>query len=365
MEINYFKNKRIFITWWTWSWWQELTNQLIKLEPLEIIIYSRGEHKQVEMKRKFYNFKNIKYIIWDIRDLERLKSVTKSIDILFHLAALKHVPVCEENPYESVQTNIIWIQNVINISIENNIKKVIDVSTDKAVDPFNIYWTCKAVWEKMIIAANRESLNTDFVCIRWWNVLWTNGSVVPLFIEQLKKSNKVTITDGSMTRFLMRLPEAINLLIKASVDSIWWEIIVMNMPWITVDNITNAMIDTFWDENSKKIIIWSRPWEKKHELLVSQYESENCYILDKNYFIILPMIDTYRDYSKYNNLSKFEYEFFWSNNTHLLTSKEFIKMLELDWWFSNILKKESINELDSMSKEELLNFFKISYWIAK
>lgn len=358
-----FQWKKIFITWGTGSWWQELTSQLLWLNPKEIIIFSRWEHKQVEMKRKFHNHYNIKYIIWDIRDLERLKSTTKWVDILFHLAALKHVPVCEENPYESVQTNIIWIQNIITASIDNNIKKVIDVSTDKAVDPFNIYWTCKAVGEKMIIAANRETQYTDFVCIRWGNVLWTNGSVVPLFIEQLKKTNKVTITDPTMTRFLMRLPEAIELLIKASIDSIGWEVIVMNMPWITVDNIAKAMIQCFWDKKSEKIIIWSRPWEKKHELLISQYESSQCRVLDNNYFIVLPMIETFRNYSKYSHLEKFKYSFFWSDNTNLLTSDEFINMLKLDWWFSDLVKKESLNELDKMSKEDLLNYFKLSYWI--
>jgi len=362
MKNNFFKDKNILITWGTWSWWQELTKQLLELDPNEIVIYSRGEHKQVEMKRKFFENKNIRYIIWDIRNLERLKSATKGIDILFHLAALKHVPVCEENPYESVQTNIIGIQNVITASIENSIKKVIDVSTDKAVDPFNIYGTCKAVWEKMIIAANRESKSTNFVCIRWWNVLGTNWSVVPLFINQLKKSNKITITDPEMTRFIMRLPEAVWLLIKASVESAGWEIIVMNMPGITVDNIANAMIKAFGDKNSKKIIIWPRPWEKTHELLVSQYESRNCYILDNNYYVIFPMIDTYRDYSKYAKLEKIKHLFFWSNNTQLLNPEEFIDMLKLDWWFSEMLDKDSINEMERMTKEELLNFFKITYW---
>lgn len=356
---SYFEEKVIFITWWTWSWWQELTKQLLEHSPKEIIIYSRWEHKQVEMKRKFANYSNVKYVIWDIRDSKRLKNVTKWIDILFHLAALKHVPICEENPYESVQTNIIWIQNIINASIDNNIKKVIDVSTDKAVDPFNIYWTCKAVWEKIIIAANRQTKKTDFVCIRWWNVLWTNWSVVPLFIEQIKKSNKITITDPSMTRFLMRLPEAVWLLLKASIDAIGWEIFVMNMPWITVDNIANAMINSFWDKNTQKIKIWSRPWEKKHELLISQYESENCYFLNEKYFVILPMIDTYRDYSKYDKLNKNEFKYFWSNNTKLLTPDEFVDMLKKDWWFSDILNKESIIELEKMSKEELLEYFNI------
>lgn len=359
---NIFTDSRIFITWWTWSWWQELTKQLLEFNPKEIIIYSRWEHKQVEMKRKFHEHKSIRYVIWDIRDLDRLKSVIKWVDILFHLAALKHVPVCEENPYESVQTNIIWIQNVITASIENNVKKVIDVSTDKAVDPFNIYWTCKAVWEKMIIAANRETTKTDFVCIRWGNVLWTNGSVVPLFIEQLKKTNKVTITDPTMTRFLMRLPQAISLLIKASIDSVGGEVIVMNMPWITVDNIANAMILTFWNSESEKIVIWSRAGEKKHELLVSQYESANCYVLDSNYFVILPMIQTFRDYSKYSQLEKFKHTFFWSDNTNLLSPTEFIEMLKLDGWFSDIVEKDSLDELQKMSKEEILNYFKNQWW---
>jgi UDP-N-acetylglucosamine 4,6-dehydratase/5-epimerase len=172
------------------------------------------------MKRRFFDQKNIRYIIGDVRDLSRLKQATRGVDILFHLAALKHVPVCEENPYESVATNITGVQNIIEAAIENKIKKVIDVSTDKAVDPFNIYGTCKAVGEKLIIAANRETMDTDFVCIRGGNVLGTNGSIVPLFIEQIRKMNTVTITNPDMTRFIMRLHDAISLLIKASIESV-------------------------------------------------------------------------------------------------------------------------------------------------
>jgi UDP-N-acetylglucosamine 4,6-dehydratase/5-epimerase len=119
------------------------------------------------MKRNFFESRDIiKYIVGDVRDINRLRQTTKGVDILFHLAALKHVPVCEENPYESVQTNVVGVQNIIDVCIENNIKKVIDVSTDKAVDPFNLYGTCKAVGEKLIIAANRDTKDTDFVCIR-------------------------------------------------------------------------------------------------------------------------------------------------------------------------------------------------------
>lgn len=364
MSQTLFTGSRILITWWSGSWGQELTKQLLPFSPKEIIIYSRGEHKQVEMKRLFHKEKSLTYVIGDVRDFDRLITVSKGVDVIFHLAALKHVPICEENPYESVQTNILGVQNVISASIENWVKKVIDVSTDKAVDPFNIYWTCKAVGEKMIIAANRQTSTTDFVCVRWGNVLGTNWSVVPLFIEQLKKNNKITVTDPDMTRFLMRLSQAVSLLIKASLDSVWWEVLVMNMPWITVDNIANAMIQSFWNSESEKMIIGSRPGEKKHELLVSQYESANCYKLDSDYFVILPMIDTYRDYSQYESLSKFDLDFFGSNNAKMLSPQEFIDMLKLDGWFSDILK-ESVVELEKMSKDELLDYFRITFGVHK
>ncbi len=337
---HFFSEKTIFITGWTGSWWQELTEQLLQYNPKQIIIYSRWEHKQVEMKRRFQSQKNIRYIIWDVRDKARLKQSTIWVDYLFHLAALKHVPVCEENPYESVQTNVIGVQNVIEVAIENSIKKVIDVSTDKAVDPFNIYGTCKAVWEKLIIAANRESLNTNFVCIRWGNVLGTNWSVVPLFIGQIWKANMVTITDPQMTRFIMRLHEAISLLIKASIESVGGEVIVMKMPAISVEGIADAIIETFWNTETQKIIIGYRPWEKNHELLVSQYEALNCYIYDTNYFVILPMIDTYRDYSRYSWLEKTLFKTFWSDNADVISKKSFIEMLSLDGWIKTSSSEE-------------------------
>lgn len=166
MKYTSFQNLRILITGGTGSWGQELTKQLLAHNPAEIIIYSRGEHKQVEMKRRFFGNPNLRFVIGDIRDKARLLSVSKGVDIIFHLAALKHVPVCEENPYESVLTNVTGAQNVVEAALENGVGRVVDVSTDKAVDPLNIYGTCKAVGEKLITAANRESKHTDFVCIR-------------------------------------------------------------------------------------------------------------------------------------------------------------------------------------------------------
>lgn len=358
-----FKNKVIFISGGTGSWGQELTQQLLASSPSKIIIYSRWEHKQVDMKRKFHEHKNIHYVIWDVRDKERLLSITKWVDIIFHLAALKHVPVCEENPNESVLTNILGTQNIIDVALANNVERVIDVSTDKAVDPFNIYGTCKAVWEKLIIAANMQSKSTTFVCIRGGNVLGTNGSVVPLFIEQIKKADLVTITDPDMTRYIMRLAEAVWLLITASVHAKWGEVFVMKMPWITVQTIADSLIQVFGSENTKQKIVGSRPGEKKHELLVSQYESERCHILNESYFVILPMIDTGKDYTEYTKLPKIEQSFFASNNTNMLSAQEFVETLRKDWWFNHIEQtKTAIQELEQLSKDEIIKYFLHQQW---
>ncbi len=359
-----FANKTIFITWGTGSWWQELVTQLLPYNPKKIIIYSRWEHKQVEMKRKFRHAENIEYVIGDVRNIQRIMNNTRWVDIIFHLAALKHVPICEENPYESVETNITGTQNVIDAAIANGVSRVIDVSTDKAVDPFNIYGTCKAVAEKLIIAANATSKNTDFICVRWWNVLGTNWSVVPLFIEQIKKANTITLTDGNMTRFIMSLKEAIWLLITASNEAKGWEVIVMNMPGVTVETIANTIIQAHWNNNTKKVTIGSRPGEKKHELLVSQYESERTYLLGDKYFVILPMIDTGRDYSSYYRLPKFPHVFFGSNNTKILTVDNFSDILVKDGWL-DYKTKDSVKDLESFSKEEIISYFQQEWWIKK
>ncbi len=361
-----FHNKTVFISGWTGSWGQELVSQLLPYLPKEVVVYSRWEHKQVEMRRKFHGLGNVKYIIWDVRDRERLISVTQGVDIIFHLAALKHVPICEDNPYESVQTNITGTQNIIDAAIINKVTRVIDVSTDKAVDPFNIYWTCKAVWEKLIIAANTQTDATDFICVRWGNVLWTNGSVVPLFIEQIKKLNKVTITNAEMTRFIMSLKEAIALLITASTEAKGGEVLVMNMPWLTVDTIANTLIQAYGNLQTEKLVIWSRPGEKQHELLVSQYESERCYKLNNEYFVILPMIEIKRDYSEYHRLQKIPHAFFGSNNTHMLSTQEFELILKKDGWIDSAKDpRDSSLDLESLSKNELLNYFQSQWWIKR
>jgi len=332
-----FDNKIIFITGWTGSWGNELTSQILeKYNPKEIRIYSRWEHKQVEMKQKFWYNPKLKFIIWDIRDKNILWLAMKWSNYVFHLAALKHVPVCEENTWEAVLTNIIWTQNIIECAIENNVEKVIDISTDKAVDPFNHYWCTKACWEKMIINANiNYNSNTKFVCIRWWNVIWTNGSVIPLFKKQILQDNKITITDLTMTRYLMSTREAISLIFNALEYSMWGEVFVMRMPWTTVEVVADTMIELFWNKNTKKIIIWARAWEKKHEVLVSKNEMPFTRILNEKYFVIFPQFADDEMKNKYKDFHKTDIEEFNSNNAEYLEQKDLSSILKNEKWLWN------------------------------
>ena len=349
----------ILITGGSGSWGNELVSQLLeKYNPKEIRIYSRGEHKQVEMKRKFHDDR-LKYYIGDVRDKGRLSLASRNVDVVFHLAALKHVPVCEENPWEAVQTNIIGIQNVIEASIENKVKKVIDVSTDKAVDPFNLYGVTKACGEKLIVAANNLSKDTKFVCIRGGNVLGTNGSVIPLFSEQIKRLNQITVTDDRMTRFLMRVEDAIKLVLHATTNSYGGEIFVMKMPGVKITDLAEVMIKRLGNEKTKTKMIGVRPGEKVCEVLVSRYEIDHTYDIGK-YFVILPTItipglaELYKKEKKLGN----RIEEYTSKNTNLLTHKQIEDLLEKDGWFENNIQKEAIAYLKTLDKVNLKDFFK-------
>ena len=249
--------KKILIIGGTGSWGQELTRQILEKNSIkEIRIYSRGEHKQVEMARKF-NDKRLTFIIGDIRDKKRLKYSAENVDHIFHLAALKHVPVCEHNPEETIQTNIIGTLNAVEVAIENKVKTFVLVSTDKAVDPINVYGVSKSMAEKIVVNANLKFNGTKFVCIRGGNVIGTNGSVVPLFKNQILKANEITITDKQMTRYFMRLQEAIGLIFKAVEDSIGGEIFVMKMPSIKITSLAALMIKELGNKSTKIKTHWN------------------------------------------------------------------------------------------------------------
>jgi UDP-N-acetylglucosamine 4,6-dehydratase len=306
-----FEDKTILITGGSGSWGNELTQQLLLKQPRKIIIYSRGELAQVNMQRKFNN-DVIEYVIGDIRDadaVDRLFS-TKNIDYVFHLAALKHVPVCENQPQEAIKTNITGTINLINSSIKYKVKKFIDVSTDKAVAPTNLYGLTKSVGEHLTIQANNLTNDTDFVCIRGGNVLGSNGSVVPYFIDQIKNFNKVSITSHEMTRYFLTLSEAIGLLFQAVENSVGGEIYVMNMPSFHVLDVAKVLIEHYGDDLTEVNEIGIREGEKIHEVLISEHESPHSYAFNKDYYVILPSIKINKDYSHIDKSARVRFKTF-------------------------------------------------------
>lgn len=334
-----FNHKIILVTGGTGSWGHELVKQLIEKYPKvkQIRIFSRNEHKQVNMKAEFKHSQKIKYIIGDIRDKNALQNAMKNVEIVFHLAALKHVPVCEENSWETVLTNIIGTQNVIESAIACKVEKVVDVSTDKAVDPFNLYGVTKACGEKLMINANfnyshHSKVLPQFITIRGGNVLGTNGSVIPLFKNQLLTSNVITVTNLEMTRYLMSTRDAIALVFTAVENSKGSELFVMKMPAAKLENIAKIMIKLFGNKKSQIKIIGSRPGEKTHEVLVSKNEVPFTHELSTGHYVILPQNDTKNLEKKYRKFKKINLPEFTSQNTHQLTLDELERLLKKEEW---------------------------------
>jgi len=322
-----FNNSIILITGGTGSWGQELTKQLLtKYNPKEIRIYSRGELNQVEMKNKFNNQK-LKFIIGDVRDKERLMASCRGVDYFFHLAALKHVTICEKHPEEAIKTNILGTQNAVFSALGNKVKKFIYVSTDKAVDPLNLYGITKACGEKIVTSANQIDNNTVFTCVRGGNVLGSNGSVIPLFRKQIETMNAITITDPKMTRFIFSLRDAIGLVIKACEMSVGGEIFVMKMPSLKITDLAEVMINELGDGNTKTKIIGIRPGEKIDEVLVSRYECDRV-IDEGGFYIILPSIDIKAIRENYSKKRTSNIGEFTSKNTKIFSKQEIKEILK-------------------------------------
>jgi len=321
-----FENRIILITGGTGSWGYELTKKLLEYSPKEIRIFSRNEFAQVNMKREFSDHPNLRYIIGDVRDYHSLFEACQDVDILFHLAALKHVPICESQPLEALKTNVDGTENVIRASILQRVKKVIDVSTDKAVDPINFYGMTKAVGEKLMVWANDLSQETRFVCIRGGNVLGTNGSVVPYFKKLIQKGENITLTSQEMTRYFLTVSQAIGLLLKAAEVAIGGEIFVMRMNSCRIVDLAQVMINSLAATNLKIEEIGVRPGEKIHEVLVSAHESPNTFKYNENYYVILPMNPTPELNSNYNHLPKVTFRKYDSNDK-LMSQNEIEELL--------------------------------------
>ncbi len=299
-----FNGKIIFVTWWTWTWWQAIIKYLlVNYDIKKIIVFSRNEDKQVLMEKDI-NSKKLTFILWDIRNKEQLLKFSKWVDYVIHLAALKHIYKCSENSDEAISINIVWTQNLIDVCIENKIKKCLYISTDKAVEPYNLYWNTKAIWEKIIIWANSYSYNNwicKFFVLRAWNIIWSNWSVFRIFANQIKSGVPITITNIDMKRFYVKISDVVKLIELSFKITKWWEIFVLKWKVLSLKEVLDLVIDIFKLKNYKTIKIWSKTWEKKDEVLISSKEIENTFDYKWKYFII-------SDNSYYNkNLKKVDF----------------------------------------------------------
>lgn len=303
--LKEFKNKRILVTGGTGSIGSVIVKELLKYNPRQIRIYSRDESKQFELEHELNNNQRVNFLVGDVRDKERLNMAMENIDIVFHVAAMKHVPACERNPFEAVKTNVQGTQNVIDCAFKNNVSKVIGISTDKATDPTSVMGCTKLLAEKLMLASffYKGNKKTKFCFVRFGNVLGSRGSVIPLFIEQLKNNRPLTITDSEMTRFLMSIPQAVGLVFKAATMMKDREIFVLKMPVVKIGDLAQATIETYQEVNNLDIksnlkIIGKKNGEKMHERLLTIEESDNA-LETKEVFIILPNIEF--DKKEYQN----------------------------------------------------------------
>lgn len=324
-----FKNKTLLITGGTGSFGNAVLNRFLDTDIGEIRIFSRDEKKQDDMRHE-YQVKypeasnKIKFYIGDVRDLQSVKNAMHGVDYIFHAAALKQVPSCEFFPIEAVKTNVLGTENVLTAAIEAGVKKVICLSTDKAAYPVNAMGTSKAMMEKVIVAKSRtvSPEKTSICCTRYGNVMCSRGSVIPLWIEQIKNGNPITVTEPTMTRFIMSLEEAVELVVFAFQNAESGDIMVQKAPACTIEVQAQAVKELFHSDDEIKVI-GIRHGEKMYETLLTNEECANA--IDLGNFYRVPCDKRDLNYDKYfkdgdverNPLTEFN-----SNNTELLDVKQ-------------------------------------------
>ncbi len=328
-----FKNKTILITGGTGSFGNAVLRRFLNSEVGEIRIFSRDEKKQDDMRKMYQNTK-IKFHIGDVRDYDSVANALVGVDYVFHAAALKQVPSCEFFPVQAVKTNILGAENVLRAAIARNVKKVVVLSTDKAVYPINAMGMSKALMEKVMVAYSRQQPEGGTVLCgtRYGNVMASRGSVIPLFIEQITSGKPITITDPDMTRYLMSLDEAVELVVYAYEHGVNGDIFVQKSPASTVIDLAKALIELF-EAKTEIRIIGTRHGEKKHETLVNREEMAKATELDRYYQIPADTRDlNYNKYFEEGEKKLSVIEDYTSENTHRLSIPEIKeKLLSLNY----------------------------------
>jgi len=328
-----FEGKKILITGGTGSLGQALAKRLLKQNVDTVRIISRNEEKQIEMDNSI-NDKRLRFFLGDIRDYDRLVRATEDIDIVFHAAALKHVPKIEYNPFEAIKTNVIGSQNVIDACLKSNVKKAICVGTDKAVSPLNTYGATKLLMEKLFVTANNyldpDKHPTKFIALRYGNVVGSSGSVIPKFVQQLKNKEKITITDPLMTRFSIKMDEALDFILKAAEIGKGSEIFVPKLNAYSISDIKNALNKIYGDFEEE--IIGIRPGEKLHEILINKEEMRYSWEFQNLYMLTTPLYpmfhpnvisDMYKGIKKIENMESYS-----SDNVNKIPKEELTDMIK-------------------------------------
>lgn len=326
--MSAFTGKTLLITGGTGSFGNAVLNRFLKTDIGEIRVFSRDEKKQDDMRHEFQAkmpevAEKIKFYIGDVRSLESVRGAMKGVDYIFHAAALKQVPSCEFFPMEAVRTNVIGTENVLTAAIEEGVESVICLSTDKAAYPINAMGITKAVEEKVAVAKSRMSGKTKICCTRYGNVMCSRGSVIPLWIEQIKQGNPITLTEPSMTRFIMSLEEAVDLVLFAFEHGENGDLLIQKAPACTIQTQAEAVCELFGGKKEDIKVIGIRHGEKMYETLLTNEECAKA--VDLGNFYRVPADNRGLNYDKYfkdgdakrNPLTEFN-----SNNTRLLDVEE-------------------------------------------
>ena len=336
--MSLFTNKTLLITGGTGSFGNAVLNRFLRTDIGEIRVFSRDEKKQDDMRHEFQArmpevAEKIKFYIGDVRDIQSVRNAMHGVDYIFHAAALKQVPSCEFFPIEAVKTNVLGTENVLTAAIDEGVKTVICLSTDKAAYPINAMGTSKAMMEKVIVAKSRTTDKTKICCTRYGNVMCSRGSVIPLWIDQIKNGNPITVTEPSMTRFIMSLEEAVDLVLFAFEHGTSGDILVQKAPACTIKTQAEAVCELFGGKTEDIRVIGIRHGEKMYETLLTNEECARA--VDLGNFYRVPCDNRGLNYDKYfkqgdtkrNLLSEFN-----SNNTKLLNVEEVKdKLLELSY----------------------------------
>ena len=338
--MSLFKGKTLLITGGTGSFGNAVLNRFLRTDIGEIRVFSRDEKKQDDMRHEFQAkmpevADKIKFFIGDVRDIQSVRNAMYGVDYIFHAAALKQVPSCEFFPIEAVKTNVLGTENVLTAAIEAGVKNVVCLSTDKAAYPVNAMGISKALEERVAVAKSRtvDPAKTKICCTRYGNVMCSRGSVIPLWIEQIKNGQPITLTDGNMTRFIMSLDEAVDLVLFAFENGVSGDILVQKAPACTIQTQAEAVCELFGGDKSSIKVIGIRHGEKMYETLLTNEECANA--IDMGDFYRVPADNRGLNYDKYFNNGDVERNpltLFDSNNTKLLTVEEVkAKLLTLQY----------------------------------